>query len=54
MTYPINLLERELHQIQSIILNADWSNYQEALKDRESKVKQLKKAIELLKNENNG
>lgn len=52
MNYPINLLQRELHFFQDMLVNEPTyiSENKEYIED---KVKQLKKAIELLKNENN-
>lgn len=55
MTYPLQLLTRELHQYEKIL--KEWPpsfkiEYSEAFKDRRQKVKQLKEAIRVLENKN--
>lgn len=49
MRYALSLLERELSILEKIVLDSDWTNYNESLKDREKKIQELKKAIEILK-----
>ena len=49
MTYAIQVLEKDIQQLSKIINEWPIGEYQEALKDRKRKLKQLEEAVELIK-----
>ena len=48
MRYAKRILKAELEAIKRVIKRSDWSNYKEALKLRENKIKELQEAIDLI------
>ena len=48
MKYAKQILKEELQAIKRAIERSDWSNYKEALKVRENKMKELQEAIDLI------
>jgi hypothetical protein len=48
MRYAKRILKAELQAIKRAIERSDWSNYKEALKVRENKMKELQEAIDLI------
>jgi hypothetical protein len=51
MNYAKKLLEDELRLLKKVVEGSDWSNYQEALKDRLRKIKDIEQALKTIKNE---
>lgn len=49
MNYAIQILEREKRILETCLSEGDWSQYTEAKKEREKRLKEINKAIELLK-----
>lgn len=48
MRYAKQILKEELQAIKRAIERSDWSNYKEALKVRENKMKDIQEAINLI------
>lgn len=48
MRYAKQILKEELQAIKRAIDRSDWSNYKEALKVRENKMRELQEAIDLI------
>ena len=48
MKYAKQILKEELQAIKRAIERSDWSNYKEALKVRENKMRELQEAIDLI------
>ena len=50
MDYAIELLEKEKHQLEIILSIWELDHYPDARKERDKRLKDLEKAIEILKN----